>query len=773
MNTSLKVEAMGNHFANVLFNSKLATTSASLRRNRSLAQDQRAAGRVRVGALLRGLVLLTSLCCCSSHAIFGATIASINYVQGNYSTPQSSKSSVTVKYTAAQVGGDLNVIVVGWNDSSATVKSVADTSGNNYSLALGPTIVSGSLTQSIYFAKNIAAAAAGKNTVTITFSKAASYPDIRVLEYAGADPVNPVDAVAANSGSNSTSSVSAATTNPTDLIFAANIVQSTTSGPGSGFVQRLLTQPDSDIAEDEMVQTAGSYTASAPTSGAQPWIMQAVAFRTPSGSGGAPVTPSALSCSNSSMTGSGTDACTVILSAAAPNGGLAVSLSSSSSSVAVPSSVTIAAGATTAGFSATVSSVSTTQSATLTGSANGVSKTFTMQLNAALPVLSISTSTMSFGSVTVNTATAQSVILTSTGTAAVTISSGAVTGAGFSITGVAFPLTLNPSQSAALTIQFDPTTAGAVTGQLALASNSSTGASTIIALGGTGTAVPAALSSLSCSNNSMSGAGTDACTVGLSAAAASGGFSVGLASNNSAVAVPSSITVAAGATSASFSATISFVSTAQTVTLTASASNVSETFAVQLNAAVPTLSMNANSVAFGNVTVNVPATQSITLTSTGGAPVTVNSAAITGTGFSMSGATFPMTLNSNQSATLNVQFDPTVTGSATGQLTISSNSSVNPAAVIGLSGTGQAAAYVVSVTWQAPTSSTDPVAGYNIYRSLSGSATYQLLSSVAETQLAYTDNNVQNGQTYDYIVESVDESGNESVPSNMASVSIQ
>jgi hypothetical protein len=183
--------------------------------------------------------------------------------------------------------------------------------------------------------------------------------------------------------------------------------------------------------------------------------------------------------------------------------------------------------------------------------------------------------------------------------------------------------------------------------------------------------------------------------------------------------------------------------------------------------------MNANSVAFGNVTVNVPATQSITLTSTGGAPVTVNSAAITGTGFSMSGATFPMTLNSNQSATLNVQFDPTVTGSATGQLTISSNSSVNPAAVIGLSGTGQATAYVVSVTWQAPTSSTDPVSGYNIYRSPSGSATYQLLSSVADTQLAYTDNNVQNGQTYDYIVESVDASGNESVPSNMASVSIQ
>jgi hypothetical protein len=33
-------------------------------------------------------------------------------------------------------------------------------------------------------------------------------------------------------------------------------------------------------------------------------------------------------------------------------------------------------------------------------------------------------------------------------------------------------------------------------------------------------------------------------------------------------------------------------------------------------------------------------------------------------------------------------------------------------------------------------------------------------------------NNIQDGATYDYIVESVDSSGNESVPSNTASVQI-
>ena len=42
------------------------------------------------------------------------------------------------------------------------------------------------------------------------------------------------------------------TTNATDLLVAGNIVGSTTTGPGSGFTQRLLTAPDGDIAEDRL-----------------------------------------------------------------------------------------------------------------------------------------------------------------------------------------------------------------------------------------------------------------------------------------------------------------------------------------------------------------------------------------------------------------------------------------------------------------------------------------------------------------------------------------
>jgi hypothetical protein len=51
----------------------------------------------------------------------------IQFVQLSYATPQSNTSTVNVKYVAAQALGNLNVVAVGWNDTSATVSSVTDT----------------------------------------------------------------------------------------------------------------------------------------------------------------------------------------------------------------------------------------------------------------------------------------------------------------------------------------------------------------------------------------------------------------------------------------------------------------------------------------------------------------------------------------------------------------------------------------------------------------------------------------------------------------------
>jgi hypothetical protein len=78
----------------------------------------------------------------------------ITYVQGNYTTPPTPQTMVSVTFTAAQAAGDLNVVVVGWNDSTAVVSTVTDESGDTYTRAVGPTVVSNFLSQSIYYAKS-------------------------------------------------------------------------------------------------------------------------------------------------------------------------------------------------------------------------------------------------------------------------------------------------------------------------------------------------------------------------------------------------------------------------------------------------------------------------------------------------------------------------------------------------------------------------------------------------------------------------------------------
>jgi hypothetical protein len=217
---------------------------------------------------------------------------------------------------------------------------------------------------------------------------------------------------------------------------------------------------------------------------------------------------------------------------------------------------------------------------------------------------------------------------------------------------------------------------------------------------------------------------------------------------------------------------VTAVSSAQTATITGYANGLSAAFALQLGTSTSALGVNATTIAFGNVNLNSPATQSVTLTSTGTAAVTVNSAVAQGGGFTVSGATFPLTLSPNQAATLSVQFDATAAGAVTGSLTIVSTSSTNPSDVITLTGTGVASSYNVNLAWNAPSSSSDPVAGYNIYRAPSGSTSYQQLNSSAIIQTSYVDTSVVCGQTYDYIVESVDADGDTSAPSNMAAAEI-
>jgi Abnormal spindle-like microcephaly-assoc'd, ASPM-SPD-2-Hydin len=101
----------------------------------------------------------------------------------------------------------------------------------------------------------------------------------------------------------------------------------------------------------------------------------------------------------------------------------------------------------------------------------------------ATQLLSANPSSFNFNSVNDGSSASVNVTLTNTGNSNVMISGVSATGAGFSATGVS-GTTLTPNQTATLVITFAPTTAGAVTGNVAVSSNASN--SPTINLAGTG-----------------------------------------------------------------------------------------------------------------------------------------------------------------------------------------------------------------------------------------------------------------------------------------------
>ena len=250
-----------------------------------------------------------------------------------------------------------------------------------------------------------------------------------------------------------------------------------------------------------------------------------------------------LSCNFASLTSGGSSTCAAALNEAAPAGGATIALSSSTSALSVPGSVTVASGATSANFTATAGTFTTSQTAVVTASYGGSSQTASILLVAptVVSLVSCSPTSLSSGgtsacSVTLSQAAGSSGIAVSLSSnnsalnvpASVTVASGA-TSANFTATAGTF----TTSQTAVVTASYG--------------GSSQTASILLVA--------PTVVSLVSCSPTSLSSGGTSACSVTLSQAAGSGGIAVSLSSNNAALTVPASVTVAWGATSANFTAT--------------------------------------------------------------------------------------------------------------------------------------------------------------------------------------------------------------------------
>lgn len=183
--------------------------------------------------------------------------------------------------------------------------------------------------------------------------------------------------------------------------------------------------------------------------------------------------------------------------------------------------------------------------------------------------------------------------------------------------------------------------------------------------------------------------------------------------------------------------------------------------------AAKSLTVGPASLSFGTVAAGKSAELNLTITNTGNQPVSVTGVTLSGAGFSMSGWSSAVTLDSTQKLTLDVMFDSTAAGSHTGTLTVASTAA--PSQTVSLSGTIAAevpAAHSVGLSWDASTSAS--ISGYNVYRGGSQSGPFSRLNGSLVGGLTYTDGTVVGGDTYYYVTTAVDSHGDESPYSNWA-----
>ncbi|HLJ22964.1 MAG TPA: choice-of-anchor D domain-containing protein [Candidatus Acidoferrales bacterium] len=218
--------------------------------------------------------------------------------------------------------------------------------------------------------------------------------------------------------------------------------------------------------------------------------------------------------------------------------------------------------------------------------------------------------------------------------------------------------------------------------------------------------------------------------------------------------------VISGATAASYTTPAETTGAQFSVTVSNSAGSVTSNAAtLTVTAATLILNSSTSSVSFGSVTIPNTGTQTVTLTNAGNSAVTISNVSVSGSGFNATGAS-GVILQPGQTTTVTPTFKPAAAGAVTGKLTVTSNATNSPDS-ISLSGTGVAAvSHSVALSWSPSTSS--GVTGYNTYSSQVSGGPYTKLTSAPVTGTSYTDSAVQAGQTYYFVVTSLDSSNVES-----------
>ena len=329
---------------------------------------------------------------------------------------------------------------------------------------------------------------------------------------------------------------------------------------------------------------------------------------------------------------------------------------------------------------------------------------------ASLPLLQVSPLSVPFGSITIGKASSASTVrLSNTGTAALNLTSLALSGANvgdFILSATTLPLQLAAGASADISVACKPTAAGTRTATLAIGSNSSGGTVTV-SLSGQGTAAtsakaqtaPTALDfgsvtvgqSISKSFTLLS-VGTQ--TLQTSSIQVTGAQAAAFSSSDADwYTLPAGISVtftvtfkptAAGAANAQIEVVSNDPAGKTVLPLTGSGSGTS---------AQPLLQASPTSLTFGSTIVGTTsAASTLRLSNSGTAALSVTSLTLAGTNpgdFLLSATTLPLQIAAGASASVSVMCKPTATGTRTATLAIGSN---NPGGTVTVPLSGQCTA---------------------------------------------------------------------------------
>ena len=313
-----------------------------------------------------------------------------------------------------------------------------------------------------------------------------------------------------------------------------------------------------------------------------------------------------IACNPATVAPLSSTACTVTLSGA---GGGSVGLTSSSTNLTAPASLTIPAGSASGVFFAATNAFTADQTVTVTGTLSGSSKGTTLSLVAA-PTNS------GIVSIACNPATAGP-LSTSVCTVTLSGSGGGTIGLTSSSTNLAVPasLTIPPGSASgvfnATANAFTVDQSVTVTGTLSGASKSTT-LSLVVPPAST------VITSIACNPAILAPLSSTTCTVTLSGPS---GGTVGLTSNSTDFTVPTSYTIPSGSATGVFSATANTFTVDKTVTVTGTLNGFSK--AATLSLTVPTSNSGIASISCNPTTVAPLSSSSCTVTLNGSGGGTV------------------------------------------------------------------------------------------------------------------------------------------------------